>query len=141
MFDQRLKSDLWLSCVSSAFWDATRAFMLLAVLSCFAGVVMGLSAFANGTKSRRVRTGGIALILSGNTHTHTHTHTHTDAPALIRTHIHTFTFTFTFRAFSRRFYPKRLSISTNARMRIRTLTHTHTHTNAHIHSLTHRHTH
>uniref|UniRef100_A0A667XT41 Lens intrinsic membrane protein 2.2 n=1 Tax=Myripristis murdjan TaxID=586833 RepID=A0A667XT41_9TELE len=27
----------------TAFWDATRAFMLLAVLSCFAGVVLGLS--------------------------------------------------------------------------------------------------
>ena len=49
----------------TAFWDATRAFMLLAVLSCFAGVVLGLSAFANGTNSRRVRTGGIALVLSG----------------------------------------------------------------------------
>lgn len=49
-----------------AFWDATRAFMLLAVLSCFAGVVLGLSAFTNGTKNRRVRTGGIALVLSGN---------------------------------------------------------------------------
>lgn len=54
-----------LSC--PAFWDATRAFMLLAVLSCFAGVVLGLSAFTNGTKNRRVRTGGIALLLSGNT--------------------------------------------------------------------------
>lgn len=52
---------------SPAFWDATRAFMLLAVLSCFAGVVLGLSAFTNGTKNRRVRTGGIALVLSGNT--------------------------------------------------------------------------
>lgn len=41
--------------------------MLLAVLSCFAGVVLGLSAFTNGTKNRRVRTGGIALVLSGNT--------------------------------------------------------------------------
>lgn len=49
----------------SAFWDATRAFMLLAVLSCFAGIVLGLSAFTNGTKNRRVRTGGIALVLSG----------------------------------------------------------------------------
>uniref|UniRef100_A0A8C9WVM1 Lens intrinsic membrane protein 2.2 n=1 Tax=Sander lucioperca TaxID=283035 RepID=A0A8C9WVM1_SANLU len=29
--------------ISVAFWDATRAFMLLAVLSCFAGVVLGLS--------------------------------------------------------------------------------------------------
>lgn len=53
--------------LSTAFWDATRAFMLLAVLSCFAGVVLGLSAFTNGTKNRRVRTGGIALVLSGNT--------------------------------------------------------------------------
>ncbi|KAG7488091.1 hypothetical protein MATL_G00030770 [Megalops atlanticus] len=39
--------------------------MLLSVLSCFAGVVLGVSAFANGTKSRRVWTGGIALMLSG----------------------------------------------------------------------------
>lgn len=54
------------ACLSPAFWDATRAFMLLAVLSCFAGVVLGLSAFTNGTKNKRVRTGGIALVLSGN---------------------------------------------------------------------------
>ncbi|XP_054901024.1 lens intrinsic membrane protein 2.2 [Poeciliopsis prolifica] len=51
--------------ITVAFWDATRAFMLLAVLSCFAGTVLGLSAFTNGTKHRRVRTGGIALLLSG----------------------------------------------------------------------------
>ncbi|KAI1891594.1 hypothetical protein AGOR_G00145390 [Albula goreensis] len=51
--------------ITVAFWDATRAFMLLSVLSCFAGVVLGLSAFANGTKSRRVWTGGIALLVSG----------------------------------------------------------------------------
>ncbi|XP_033821354.1 lens intrinsic membrane protein 2.2 [Periophthalmus magnuspinnatus] len=50
--------------ITVAFWDATRAFMLLSVLSCLAGVVLGLSAFTNGTKNRRVRTGGIALILS-----------------------------------------------------------------------------
>uniref|UniRef100_A0A8B9HXN0 Lens intrinsic membrane protein 2 n=1 Tax=Astyanax mexicanus TaxID=7994 RepID=A0A8B9HXN0_ASTMX len=65
---------LWRFCINHkchahtltvAFWDATRAFMLLSVLSCFAGVVLGLSAFANGTKNRRVRTGGIALLLSG----------------------------------------------------------------------------
>lgn len=46
--------------------------MLLAVLSCFAGVVLGLSAFTNGTKNKRVRTGGIALLLSGNTHIYLH---------------------------------------------------------------------
>ncbi|XP_054645868.1 lens intrinsic membrane protein 2.2 [Dunckerocampus dactyliophorus] len=51
--------------ITVAFWDATRAFMLLAVLSCFAGVVLGLSAFTNGTKNKRVRMGGIALVLSG----------------------------------------------------------------------------
>uniref|UniRef100_A0A8C6W0I7 Lens intrinsic membrane protein 2.2 n=1 Tax=Nothobranchius furzeri TaxID=105023 RepID=A0A8C6W0I7_NOTFU len=34
--------------ITVAFWDATRAFMLLAVLSCFAGIVLGLSAFTNG---------------------------------------------------------------------------------------------
>uniref|UniRef100_A0A3P9I0Y4 Lens intrinsic membrane protein 2.2 n=1 Tax=Oryzias latipes TaxID=8090 RepID=A0A3P9I0Y4_ORYLA len=64
---------LWRFCINNkchahtitvAFWDATRAFMLLAVLCCFAGVVLGLSAFTNGTKNRRVRTGGIALVLS-----------------------------------------------------------------------------
>lgn len=63
--------DVYAVLLSAAFWDATRAFMLLAVLSCFAGVVLGLSAFTNGTKNRRVRTGGVALVLSGNTHTRT----------------------------------------------------------------------
>ncbi|KPP59165.1 lens fiber membrane intrinsic protein-like [Scleropages formosus] len=51
--------------ITVAFWDATRAFMLLSVVSCFAGVVLGLSAFTNGTKSKLVRSGGIALLLSG----------------------------------------------------------------------------
>ncbi|KAJ4943372.1 hypothetical protein JOQ06_005874 [Pogonophryne albipinna] len=60
-----MKRSLSLVSVGGTFWDATRAFMLLAVLSCFAGVVLGLSAFTNGTKNRRVRTGGIALVLSG----------------------------------------------------------------------------
>lgn len=61
-----------LRCPPAAFWDATRAFMLLAVLSCFAGVVLGLSAFTNGTKNKRVRTGGIALLLSGNARVPSH---------------------------------------------------------------------
>ncbi|XP_027005603.2 lens intrinsic membrane protein 2.2 [Tachysurus fulvidraco] len=65
---------LWRFCINNkchahtltvAFWDATRAFMLLSVLSCFAGVVLGLSAFSNKTKNKRVRTAGIALLLSG----------------------------------------------------------------------------
>uniref|UniRef100_A0A8C9WRS2 Lens fiber membrane intrinsic protein-like n=1 Tax=Scleropages formosus TaxID=113540 RepID=A0A8C9WRS2_SCLFO len=49
--------------ITVAFWDATRAFMLLSILSCFTGVVLGLSTFANGT-SRRVRSAGIALTVS-----------------------------------------------------------------------------
>ncbi|KAJ7993495.1 hypothetical protein DPEC_G00273010 [Dallia pectoralis] len=65
---------LWRFCINHkchahtmtvAFWDATRAFMLLSVLSCFTGVLLGLTAFVNGTKGKRVRTGGIALLLSG----------------------------------------------------------------------------
>lgn len=68
--------------VSAAFWDATRAFMLLAVLSCFAGVVLGLSAFTNGTKNKRVRTGGIALLLSGST-----TVLKALAPAWVKSHL------------------------------------------------------
>jgi len=47
---------------------------------------------------------------SGHTHTHTpgavDTHTHT--PGAVDTHTHTHTFTFTL--FSRRFYPKRLTL-------------------------------
>ncbi|XP_062869149.1 lens intrinsic membrane protein 2.2 [Trichomycterus rosablanca] len=65
---------LWRFCINRkchahtltvAFWDATRAFMLLSVLSCFVGVVLGVSAFTNRTKNTRVRTGGITFLLTG----------------------------------------------------------------------------
>ncbi|XP_051550722.1 lens fiber membrane intrinsic protein-like [Myxocyprinus asiaticus] len=64
---------LWRFCINHkchahtlivAFWDATRAFMLLSVLSAFAGVVLGIVAF-NRPRSRQIQTGGIALLLSG----------------------------------------------------------------------------
>uniref|UniRef100_A0A8C1B7X7 Lens intrinsic membrane protein 2.2 n=1 Tax=Cyprinus carpio carpio TaxID=630221 RepID=A0A8C1B7X7_CYPCA len=64
---------LWRFCInrkchahtlSVAFWDATRAFMLLSVLGCFAGVLLGITA-SKRPRSRRVQTGGIALLLSG----------------------------------------------------------------------------
>ncbi|XP_056615632.1 lens intrinsic membrane protein 2.2 [Triplophysa dalaica] len=64
---------LWRICINRkchahtlnvAFWDATRAFMLLSVLSCFAGVVLGATA-SNRPRCRRVKIGGIALLLSG----------------------------------------------------------------------------
>uniref|UniRef100_A0A8C1T7C4 Lens intrinsic membrane protein 2.2 n=1 Tax=Cyprinus carpio TaxID=7962 RepID=A0A8C1T7C4_CYPCA len=68
---------LWRFCINRkchahtltvAFWDATRAFMLLSVLGCFAGVLLGVTA-SKRPWSRRVRTGGIALLLSGQKHT------------------------------------------------------------------------
>ncbi|XP_051977942.1 LOW QUALITY PROTEIN: lens intrinsic membrane protein 2.2 [Xyrauchen texanus] len=64
---------LWRFCINRkchahtlnvAFWDATRAFMLLSVLSAFAGGILGIVAF-NRQRSRHVQTGGIALLLSG----------------------------------------------------------------------------
>ncbi|XP_048832944.1 lens intrinsic membrane protein 2.2 [Brienomyrus brachyistius] len=50
--------------ITVGFWDATRTFMLLSILSCFAGVIMGLSAFSDGTKNKLMRSAGIALLLS-----------------------------------------------------------------------------
>ncbi|XP_056303824.1 lens intrinsic membrane protein 2.2 [Danio aesculapii] len=64
---------LWRFCINRrchahtltvAFWDATRAFMLLSVLSCFTGVLLGLTA-SKRARSRRVKTGRITLLLSG----------------------------------------------------------------------------
>ncbi len=64
-----------INCVCpAAFWDATRAFMLLSVLSCFAGVLLGITA-SKRPRSRQVRSGGIALLLSGQKHTHNTSHT------------------------------------------------------------------
>ncbi|XP_026888151.1 lens intrinsic membrane protein 2.2 isoform X2 [Electrophorus electricus] len=47
------------------FWDATRAFMLLSVLSTFVAALLGLGTFTSSTKSRRVRAGGVASLLAG----------------------------------------------------------------------------
>ncbi|XP_067254966.1 lens fiber membrane intrinsic protein-like isoform X1 [Chanodichthys erythropterus] len=44
--------------------DVTRAFMLLSVLGCLAGVVLGISA-RKQVQSIRMRIGGIALLLAG----------------------------------------------------------------------------
>ncbi|XP_016102141.1 lens fiber membrane intrinsic protein-like [Sinocyclocheilus grahami] len=64
---------LWRFCINRkchahtltvAFWDASRAFMLLSVLGCFAGLLLGVTA-SKRPRSRRVRTGGIVLLLSG----------------------------------------------------------------------------
>ncbi|XP_056095071.1 lens intrinsic membrane protein 2.2 [Rhinichthys klamathensis goyatoka] len=64
---------LWRFCINRkchahtlnvAFWDATRAFMLLSLLGCFAGVLLSVTASKRG-RSKRVRAGGVALLLSG----------------------------------------------------------------------------
>uniref|UniRef100_A0A8C4WK22 Lens fiber membrane intrinsic protein n=1 Tax=Gopherus evgoodei TaxID=1825980 RepID=A0A8C4WK22_9SAUR len=63
---------LWRFCVSGkchphtiriAFWDATRAFMLLSILSCFAGIILGLTAFSSNARASRTRSAGITLLI------------------------------------------------------------------------------
>ncbi|XP_053134839.1 lens fiber membrane intrinsic protein-like [Hemicordylus capensis] len=65
---------LWRFCVGGkchphtitlAFWDATRAFMLLSILSSFAGIILGLTAYSSGARSARIRSAGIALMIAG----------------------------------------------------------------------------
>ncbi|KAM5126622.1 lens fiber membrane intrinsic protein-like [Mantella aurantiaca] len=65
---------LWRFCVAGkchahtitvAFWDATRAFMLLSILSSFAGIILGLTAFSSGAKSGRTRSAGVTLLVAG----------------------------------------------------------------------------
>ncbi|CAM2112736.1 lens fiber membrane intrinsic protein-like [Caretta caretta] len=48
-----------------AFWDATRAFMLLSILSCFAGIILGLTAFSSSARASRTRSAGITLLIAG----------------------------------------------------------------------------
>ncbi|XP_074837347.1 lens fiber membrane intrinsic protein-like [Carettochelys insculpta] len=51
--------------ISIAFWDATRAFMLLSILSCFAGIILGLTAFSSSARASRARSAGITLLIAG----------------------------------------------------------------------------
>ncbi|EMP42369.1 Lens fiber membrane intrinsic protein [Chelonia mydas] len=51
--------------ISIAFWDATRAFMLLSILSCFAGIILGLTAFSSSARASRTRSAGITLLIAG----------------------------------------------------------------------------
>ncbi|XP_072839910.2 lens fiber membrane intrinsic protein [Pogona vitticeps] len=64
---------LWRFCVGGkcrphtitlAFWDATRAFMLLSILSSFAGILLGLTAFSSSARSTRTRSAGITLLVA-----------------------------------------------------------------------------
>ncbi|XP_054855628.1 lens fiber membrane intrinsic protein-like [Eublepharis macularius] len=65
---------LWRFCVGSkchphtitlAFWDATRAFMLLSILSSLAGITLGLTAYSSNARSTRTRAAGITLLIAG----------------------------------------------------------------------------
>uniref|UniRef100_A0A8D0GQ83 Lens fiber membrane intrinsic protein n=1 Tax=Sphenodon punctatus TaxID=8508 RepID=A0A8D0GQ83_SPHPU len=65
---------LWRFCVGGrchphtitiAFWDATRAFMLLSILSCFAGIILGLTAYSSSARSSRTRSAGVTLLIAG----------------------------------------------------------------------------
>ncbi|XP_019353157.1 lens fiber membrane intrinsic protein isoform X2 [Alligator mississippiensis] len=65
---------LWRYCVGGkchvhtitiAFWDATRAFMLLSILSCFAGIILGLTTFSSSARLTRTRMAGITLLIAG----------------------------------------------------------------------------
>ncbi|XP_042296025.1 lens fiber membrane intrinsic protein-like [Sceloporus undulatus] len=65
---------LWRFCVGSkchphtitlAFWDTTRAFMILSVISSFAGIILGLTAYSSSAGSTRTRSAGITLLMAG----------------------------------------------------------------------------
>uniref|UniRef100_A0A5S6MJF5 Homeobox protein OTX2 n=2 Tax=Xenopus tropicalis TaxID=8364 RepID=A0A5S6MJF5_XENTR len=65
---------LWRFCVAGkchahtitvAFWDATRAFMLLSILSSFAGIILGLTAFSSEARAARTRSAGATLLVAG----------------------------------------------------------------------------
>uniref|UniRef100_A0A8D0C9F0 Lens fiber membrane intrinsic protein n=1 Tax=Salvator merianae TaxID=96440 RepID=A0A8D0C9F0_SALMN len=65
---------LWRFCVGGkchphtitlAFWDATRAFMLLSILSSLAGIILGITAYSSHAQARRARSAGITLLVAG----------------------------------------------------------------------------
>uniref|UniRef100_A0A8C0IQV5 Lens fiber membrane intrinsic protein n=1 Tax=Chelonoidis abingdonii TaxID=106734 RepID=A0A8C0IQV5_CHEAB len=72
-YSENLSSQgLWRFCVSGkchphtisiAFWDATRAFMLLSILSCFAGIILGLTAFSSNARASRTCSAGLLALL------------------------------------------------------------------------------
>ncbi|KAJ7307534.1 hypothetical protein JRQ81_009559 [Phrynocephalus forsythii] len=64
---------LWRFCVGGkcrphtltlAFWDTTRAFMILSVLSSFAGILLGLTSFSSSARAARSRSAGMTLLLA-----------------------------------------------------------------------------
>lgn len=42
-----LKNQLISGSILTAYWDATRAFMILSILACFFGIIIGVMAFIN----------------------------------------------------------------------------------------------
>ncbi|XP_063172797.1 lens fiber membrane intrinsic protein-like [Candoia aspera] len=65
---------LWRFCVGNkchphtitlAFWDATRAFMLISILSSFAGIILGLMTYTGSARFSRSRSAGVILLIAG----------------------------------------------------------------------------
>ncbi|KAM6434191.1 lens fiber membrane intrinsic protein [Liasis olivaceus] len=65
---------LWRFCVGNkchphtitlAFWDATRAFMLISILSSFAGIILELMTYSGSARFSRSRSAGVTLLIAG----------------------------------------------------------------------------
>ena len=87
-------------CPLLAYWNATRAFMILSGMSCFAGIIAGILSFAHFSAFERFNrsfAAGIMFFVSSESHTctpahirahtcthaHTHMHTHSDTHNLV----------------------------------------------------------
>lgn len=60
----------------AAYWDATRAFMILSLLACFIGIVIGVMAFIHYSSFDgfdKTFAAGILFFISCKTPSHTHT--------------------------------------------------------------------
>uniref|UniRef100_A0A4W5JIC6 Uncharacterized protein n=1 Tax=Hucho hucho TaxID=62062 RepID=A0A4W5JIC6_9TELE len=66
--------------VNIAYWNATRAFMILSGMSCFTGIIAGILSFTHFSAFERFNrsfSAGIMFFISSESHiTRTHTHTH-----------------------------------------------------------------
>lgn len=71
-----------------AYWNATRAFMILSGMACFAGIIAGIMSFAHFSSFERFNrsfAAGIMFFVSSESSESTHTHTHARTLNLIIT--------------------------------------------------------
>lgn len=96
MFLWRYKSELWLCFVDfmtmlawyvyicAAYWNATRAFMILSAMSCFAGIIAGILSFAHFSAFERFNrsfAAGIMFFVSSETCIHSHWQKYSSPPS------------------------------------------------------------